>query len=153
MDAIFYQITLIAVTVCSQGLSIISLFVFLGLAGLSTVKYPADADNKPIFLEARDVLGGKLLLCFPVTFIFFLLFILIFLSLLFLNGNILCQQYLCLIVFSLSGKFLEQVAAWKDEDGHWSQLGLISFCKCYLWIFQVLAVLHFIIITSTDRSL
>uniref|UniRef100_A0A0E0CWA2 Phytoene dehydrogenase n=1 Tax=Oryza meridionalis TaxID=40149 RepID=A0A0E0CWA2_9ORYZ len=32
-----------------------------GLAGLSTAKYLADAGHKPILLEARDVLGGKLL--------------------------------------------------------------------------------------------
>ena len=30
-----------------------------GLAGLSTAKYLADAGYKPILLEARDVLGGK----------------------------------------------------------------------------------------------
>lgn len=30
-----------------------------GLAGLSTAKYLADAGHKPIILEARDVLGGK----------------------------------------------------------------------------------------------
>lgn len=32
---------------------------FVGLAGLSTAKYLADAGHKPILLEARDVLGGK----------------------------------------------------------------------------------------------
>nr|AOV86213.1 phytoene desaturase 1 [Zoysia japonica] len=31
-----------------------------GLAGLSTTKYLADAGHKPILLEARDVLGGKI---------------------------------------------------------------------------------------------
>ncbi|KAG5523635.1 hypothetical protein RHGRI_035433 [Rhododendron griersonianum] len=31
-----------------------------GLAGLSTAKYLADAGHKPILLEARDVLGGKM---------------------------------------------------------------------------------------------
>ncbi|KAH1196314.1 Phytoene dehydrogenase, chloroplastic/chromoplastic [Glycine max] len=31
----------------------------VGLAGLSTAKYLADAGHKPILLEARDVLGGK----------------------------------------------------------------------------------------------
>ncbi|KAI9400370.1 hypothetical protein POPTR_002G235200v4 [Populus trichocarpa] len=30
-----------------------------GLAGLSTAKYLADASHKPVLLEARDVLGGK----------------------------------------------------------------------------------------------
>lgn len=30
-----------------------------GLAGLCTAKYLADAGHKPILLEARDVLGGK----------------------------------------------------------------------------------------------
>ncbi|KAM3267651.1 hypothetical protein P3S67_032069 [Capsicum chacoense] len=30
-----------------------------GLGGLSTAKYLADAGHKPILLEARDVLGGK----------------------------------------------------------------------------------------------
>lgn len=30
-----------------------------GLAGLSTAKYLADAGHKPVVLEARDVLGGK----------------------------------------------------------------------------------------------
>ena len=30
-----------------------------GLAGLSTAKYLADAGHKPILLESRDVLGGK----------------------------------------------------------------------------------------------
>ncbi|MCH96735.1 phytoene dehydrogenase chloroplastic/chromoplastic-like, partial [Trifolium medium] len=29
------------------------------MAGLSTAKYLADAGHKPILLEARDVLGGK----------------------------------------------------------------------------------------------
>jgi len=33
-----------------------------GLAGLSTAKYLADAGHKPILLEARDVLGGKVFL-------------------------------------------------------------------------------------------
>ncbi|KAF9688333.1 hypothetical protein SADUNF_Sadunf02G0186600 [Salix dunnii] len=31
-----------------------------GLAGLSTAKYLADAGHKPVLLEARDVLGGKI---------------------------------------------------------------------------------------------
>ena len=31
----------------------------VGLAGLSTAKYLADAGHKPLLLEARDVLGGK----------------------------------------------------------------------------------------------
>ncbi|KAJ3673681.1 hypothetical protein LUZ60_005673 [Juncus effusus] len=31
-----------------------------GLAGLATAKYLADAGHKPILLEARDVLGGKI---------------------------------------------------------------------------------------------
>ncbi len=30
-----------------------------GLAGLSTAKYLVDAGHKPIILESRDVLGGK----------------------------------------------------------------------------------------------
>lgn len=30
-----------------------------GLAGLSTAKYLVDAGHKPIVLESRDVLGGK----------------------------------------------------------------------------------------------
>ena len=35
-------------------------FNFLpGLAGLSTAKYLADAGHKPLLLEARNVLGGK----------------------------------------------------------------------------------------------
>ncbi|PWA36021.1 phytoene desaturase [Artemisia annua] len=34
-------------------------FFYSGLAGLSTAKYLADAGHKPILLEARDVLGGK----------------------------------------------------------------------------------------------
>lgn len=33
--------------------------LLVGLAGLSTAKYLADAGHKPIVLEARDVLGGK----------------------------------------------------------------------------------------------
>lgn len=36
-----------------------ALFMLVGLAGLSTAKYLADAGHKPILLEARDVLGGK----------------------------------------------------------------------------------------------
>lgn len=32
-----------------------------GLAGLCTAKYLADAGHKPIVLESRDVLGGKVL--------------------------------------------------------------------------------------------
>lgn len=32
-----------------------------GLAGLSTAKYLADAGHKPVLLEARDVLGGKVI--------------------------------------------------------------------------------------------
>ena len=35
---------------------------FVGLAGLSTAKYLADAGHKPIVLEARDVLGGQVFL-------------------------------------------------------------------------------------------
>lgn len=34
-------------------------FGSIGLVGLSTAKYLADAGHKPILLEARDVLGGK----------------------------------------------------------------------------------------------
>ena len=34
-----------------------------GLAGLSTAKYLSDAGHKPIVLEARDVLGGKVRFC------------------------------------------------------------------------------------------
>lgn len=33
--------------------------IIAGLAGLSTAKYLADAGHKPLLLEARDVLGGK----------------------------------------------------------------------------------------------
>lgn len=36
--------------------------MFVGLAGLSTAKYLADAGHKPILLEARDVLGGKVII-------------------------------------------------------------------------------------------
>lgn len=36
-------------------------FVDTGLAGLSTAKYVADAGHIPILLEARDVLGGKVI--------------------------------------------------------------------------------------------
>lgn len=36
--------------------------IIAGLAGLSTAKYLADAGHKPILLEARDVLGGKVFL-------------------------------------------------------------------------------------------
>ena len=38
-----------------------------GLAGLSTAKYLADAGHKPILLEARDVLGGKVI---PLTWLY-----------------------------------------------------------------------------------
>jgi uncharacterized protein with NAD-binding domain and iron-sulfur cluster len=38
-------------------------FVCAGLAGLCTAKYLADAGHKPILLEARDVLGGKVAAC------------------------------------------------------------------------------------------
>lgn len=34
-----------------------------GLAGLSTAKYLVDAGHKPIILETRDVLGGKVGAC------------------------------------------------------------------------------------------
>nr|ABX45113.1 phytoene desaturase [Narcissus tazetta subsp. chinensis] len=40
-----------------KGLEVV--VVGAGLAGLSTAKYLADAGHKPILLEARDVLGGK----------------------------------------------------------------------------------------------
>lgn len=46
-----------------------------GLAGLSTAKYLADAGHKPILLEARDVLGGKVM-----RNIFFFLFALLVLK-------------------------------------------------------------------------
>jgi uncharacterized protein with NAD-binding domain and iron-sulfur cluster len=39
-------------------------FVCAGLAGLCTAKYLADAGHKPILLEARDVLGGKVISLF-----------------------------------------------------------------------------------------
>lgn len=42
---------------CGLLLSIFQIIV--GLAGLSTAKYLADAGHKPLLLEARDVLGGK----------------------------------------------------------------------------------------------
>lgn len=35
------------------------MFVDIGLGGLCTAKYLADAGHKAILLEARDVLGGK----------------------------------------------------------------------------------------------
>ncbi|XP_010937221.1 15-cis-phytoene desaturase, chloroplastic/chromoplastic isoform X1 [Elaeis guineensis] len=41
----------------SKGLEVV--IAGAGLAGLSTAKYLADAGHKPILLEARDVLGGK----------------------------------------------------------------------------------------------
>lgn len=37
-----------------------------GLAGLSTAKYLVDAGHKPIVLESRDVLGGKVRMCIHV---------------------------------------------------------------------------------------
>lgn len=40
--------------------------MYAGLAGLSTAKYLADAGHKPILLEARDVLGGKVILSHPL---------------------------------------------------------------------------------------
>ena len=40
-----------------------------GLAGLSTAKYLTDAGHKPIVLEARDVLGGKVRSCLQHYFI------------------------------------------------------------------------------------
>jgi len=40
-------------------MSLFMRFVCAGLAGLCTAKYLADAGHKPILLEARDVLGGK----------------------------------------------------------------------------------------------
>ncbi|KAK7847305.1 15-cis-phytoene desaturase [Quercus suber] len=40
-------------------LQTIILQIIAGLAGLSTAKYLADAGHKPILLESRDVLGGK----------------------------------------------------------------------------------------------
>eukprot|EP01018_Ginkgo_biloba_P026862 Gb_34034 [translate_table: standard] len=39
-----------------------------GLAGLSTAKYLADSGHKPILLEARDVLGGKVVLVWSENF-------------------------------------------------------------------------------------
>nr|Q40406.1 RecName: Full=15-cis-phytoene desaturase, chloroplastic/chromoplastic; AltName: Full=Phytoene dehydrogenase; AltName: Full=Phytoene desaturase; Flags: Precursor [Narcissus pseudonarcissus]CAA55392.1 phytoene desaturase [Narcissus pseudonarcissus] len=41
-----------------KGLEVV--VVGAGLAGLSTAKYLADAGHKPILLESRDVLGGKI---------------------------------------------------------------------------------------------
>lgn len=47
----------------SCSMILIQFFFFFfgisGLGGLSTAKYLADAGHKPILLEARDVLGGK----------------------------------------------------------------------------------------------
>lgn len=40
----------------------------IGLAGLSTAKYLADAGHKPVLLEARDVLGGKVCLLEVILF-------------------------------------------------------------------------------------
>lgn len=40
--------------------------IHIGLAGLSTAKYLADAGHKPILLEARDVLGGKVSIRFSL---------------------------------------------------------------------------------------
>jgi 15-cis-phytoene desaturase len=40
--------------------------MYVGLAGLSTAKYLADAGHKPILLEAREVLGGKVNLPHPL---------------------------------------------------------------------------------------
>jgi uncharacterized protein with NAD-binding domain and iron-sulfur cluster len=45
-------------------MSLFMRFVCAGLAGLCTAKYLADAGHKPILLEARDVLGGKVVSLF-----------------------------------------------------------------------------------------
>ena len=47
---------------------IIMLSICIGLAGLSTAKYLADAGHIPVLLEARDVLGGKVCLLKTILF-------------------------------------------------------------------------------------
>lgn len=46
----------------------LSYCLVVGLAGLSTAKYLADAGHKPILLEARDVLGGKVYIMLQLNF-------------------------------------------------------------------------------------
>ena len=72
-----------------------------GLAGLCTAKYLADAGHKPIVLESRDVLGGKV--CPALHKV---------LKLEGANSDLHC----CL-----------QVAAWRDEDGDAYETGLHIF--------------------------
>lgn len=72
-----------------------------GLAGLCTAKYLADAGHKPIVLESRDVLGGKVLRSVK-------------LGLLVVVSQLLRLTYM-------------QVAAWRDEDGDAYETGLHIF--------------------------
>lgn len=93
-----------------------------GLAGLSTAKYLVDAGHKPIVLEARDVLGGKV--CSTR-------------SLAAKAGTAgvprisLSASWEPYMPLSLHCHVLVQVAAWKDEDGDWYETGLHIFFGAY----------------------
>lgn len=78
---------------------------------MSTAKYLADAGHKPILLEARDVLGGKVRML--------------------VNRSPTLE-----ISFSDDLFISSQVAAWKDDDGDWYETGLHIFCKFnfLIWI-------------------
>lgn len=82
---------------------IIQLFGISGLGGLSTAKYLADAGHKPILLEARDVLGGKVkkiknFLFFKKSFFFLCLSLLVVLF----GVGVLFVSYKCAV---FSGRF------------------------------------------------
>ncbi|CAL0328030.1 unnamed protein product [Lupinus luteus] len=57
LEAAYFSSTFLASPRPTKPLKVV--IVGAGLAGLSTAKYLADAGHKPILLEARDVLGGK----------------------------------------------------------------------------------------------
>ncbi|XP_019438286.1 PREDICTED: phytoene dehydrogenase, chloroplastic/chromoplastic-like [Lupinus angustifolius] len=57
LEAAYLSSTFLASPRPTKPLKVV--IVGAGLAGLSTAKYLADAGHKPILLEARDVLGGK----------------------------------------------------------------------------------------------
>ena len=82
-----------------------------GLAGLCTAKYLTDAGHKPVVLESRAVLGGKV----QVSLLLLLM-----------------ALHRCLPTFK---PFVTlQVAAWRDQDGDACETGLHIFVVSFTFV-------------------
>ncbi|KAF3547302.1 hypothetical protein DY000_02009046 [Brassica cretica] len=123
-----------------------------GLAGLSTAKYLADAGHKPLLLEARDVLGGKIAAWKDEDGDWYETGLHIFFGAypnvqnlfgeLGINDRLQWKEHSMIFAMpSKPGEFSRfdfpdvlpapLNAAWKDEDGDWYETGLHIFFGAY----------------------